>query len=571
MSANYNVRSERLELLIVGRVLLTIGVASLTVGAAITAALFDNIGAGTRTIIGLVVAALMVGAGELLSRRSEKNFVFWLSTNLMSAGYALAYFFIYALHYVPGLQVFDTPYACWLLGPALAGIATFHGARNRTMRCVTPVFTLLVTGHASFHVLTSLAVVTVFGVTIKVAALGCFFGMLWCASLSAVYKRLELRYQWPGNSVGEAADWLFNRVAHEVYFIAAALNAMALPLFLADWASAPLWWALEAPLLLALSWRGANYFKHGVVGLIWVAAVVTLVHHALFAGVTLAVLVSVPVAGIAMGLAYRFLKSEMAQGLKVNGYCLYVYGAVAVAFLVPYVQCGNIWDAMPFWMIEALVVCGLGLGLRDRVVHDTGYWAALGSLVLFFWQWSTWSWGLVVPVVLCAYALSVAYSFIRHKGGWTQTEFLPKDIFGWTHTVTAQRAANLENLWSWVGTVALLAATLLLRASSEAVLWWSVVALALVALSVVARSERYRYQGLLAFALAFGKLVFWDLCGSSIGFTSEAAFTLYRAVEFFTFGASAFLASGLCFREEARLEALEQANTEGGGNDEPKN
>lgn len=48
--------------------------------AAITATLFDNIGAVQRTVAGLLVAALMIGIGEPLSRRPDRQFRYWLST-----------------------------------------------------------------------------------------------------------------------------------------------------------------------------------------------------------------------------------------------------------------------------------------------------------------------------------------------------------------------------------------------------------------------------------------------------------------------------------------------------------
>lgn len=567
-NAQFDNRGQRLELLIVGRVLLTIGVASLTVGAAIAAALLEGVSPAMRTILGLAVAATMVAGGEMLSRRSQKNLVFWLSTNLMSAGYFLAYFFIYSLYYVPGLHVVETPYLCWILGPVLAGIATWHGSQNRAMRWVTPVFTMLVTGHALFQALSSTLVVHPFGFEVKVAALGCFFGMLWCAGLSAVYKRFQLRYNWPGTGVEEAADYLFNRVAHELYFIAAALNAMALPLFLADFAQAPLWWSVEAPILLGLLWRldvlshrgqenvtGSNvdFVKHAVVGAIWAAAALMLLSNA-YRGlpISLAIQLSVPISGLVVGLGYRLLKTTWVSALKVAGYCAYLYLGLVVALVVPYLQFGNVWDAMPFWMVQSLVICGLGLALRDRLVHQGGFVVGALSLVLFGLQFRTWDWWLVGPVVACSYALSVAYAVLSTKEAWRKaTDFLP---FGYTETVSQKNAEFLETVWSWVGCLTLLGASFLLLNQANTTLWWSGEALLMVTLGFIVSKSGFRYQGLLALGLAAGKLGY-DLVGGFHGWHPEDAFTMFRALQFTVFGASSFLASLLYFREEARLEA----------------
>jgi hypothetical protein len=232
-------------------------------------------------------------------------------------------------------------------------------------------------------------------------------------------------------------------------------------------------------------------------------------------------------------------------------------------------------------MIEALVISGLGIKLRDRVVHDVGSYAAFGSLVLFALQFNTWTWWLVGPVVACAYGLSVAYALISKKGGLAQSGFLPEEVFGWKWTVTASRASSLDLLWSWVGAGTLLAGSLILRNAHEAVLWWSAEALLLVALGTFIRSQRYRYQSYLAVALAGGKLAFFDLCGGPLGLTAgAAAFTLYRGVEFLVFGSTNVLSSWLLHREADRL-ALEanasdkpsspDSTTGGGKNDEDDN
>jgi hypothetical protein len=554
--------SQQAELKIVGRVLNTLGVVFLSICVALSAALYEDLSSFVRTAVGLAIAAGMVVGGQALSRRRESNW--WFPTTLMSAGYALAYFFAYSTYYVPNLRMLDSPYLTWGLGLALGAIGTWHGSTNKQLRWFTSCFTLMVTGHATFHALSSAAVISVGGLSVQVAAVACFVGMIWCAALSSVYKRFELRYNWPGANTEEAANWLLHRVLHEAYFVFAALNAMALPLFLSSFEQAPIWWSVQAPILLAISWRSGNYFKHGVVGAIWAAAVVTLIGTALRHNINLAVLVAVPVSGLSIGLAYRFVKSAWAQNLKVAGYCGYLYAAIAVAIVAPYLHAGNVWDAMPYWMIQSLVLCGLGLALRDRIVHNAGCIAGAAALVLFGIQFNTWNWGLVVPVVVASYSLSVAYSRIRRAGGWKENDFLP---FGVEQTVSAEGAEKLENLWSWVGCLTLFASSFLLLNESATVVCWAVEALTLVVLGFIAQKMGFRLQGLLAYGLAAFKLCVYDLSGGFHGWFPAEAITLHQAIDFGVLGASTLIASFLYFREEAKLEALANKPTDTTGGD----
>lgn len=550
-----SIGSQQTELKVVGRVLNTLGVVFLSICVALFAALFEDISALVRTTGGIVVAAAMVFGGHVLSRRKDANW--WFPTTLMSAGYALAYFFSYSTYYVPNLRMLDAPYLTWVLGLTLGAIGTWHGSTNKQLRWFTSCFTLVVTGHALFQALSSTVVLCVAGLSVQVAALGCFAGMLWCAGLSSVYKRYELKYTYPGNDFEEGANWLLHRVLHEAYFVFAALNAMALPLFLSSFEQAPIWWSIQAPILLAISWRSGNFFKHGVVGAIWAAAVVTLIGSALRHNINLGVLLAVPVSGISIGLAYRLVASNWAKNLKVAGYCGYLYAAIAVALVAPYLQVGNVLDTMPYWMIQSLVLCGLGLALRDRIVHNAGCVAGAVALLLFGVKFNTWTWGLVVPVVIASYALSVAYSRIRRAGGWKETDFLP---FGVEQTVSAQTAERLENIWSWVGCLTLFASSLLLLDRSATVVCWAVEALSLVTLGFIAQKLGFRLQGLLAYGLAALKLCVWDLSGGFQGWFPAEAVTLRQALDFGVLGASTLIASFLYFREEAKLEAAAKAS-----------
>lgn len=549
-----------LELKIVGRVLNTTGVVFLAIAVALAAAVYENIPAFSRTAIGLVVAALMVVAGEVFSRRMRTS---WFPTTMMSSGYALAYFFIYATYYVPGLHVLSEPYACWTLGPALALAGTWHGTQNRSMRWFASAFTLAVTGHALFHSMTSTSVVSMGDMTIKVAAVACFAGMLWCAALSALYKRIELRYKSDSQSQEERLDWLGNRVAHELYFALSAANAMALPLFLSSFSEAPIWWALQAPILLAISWRSGNLIKNLMVAVMWGAAALTMLSSAMVHPIDLPAFFAVCASALAMGSAYRFLKSTLSNNVKIAGYCVYLYSAATVAVIAAYLQFGSA-NATEFWLIEAVALCALGMALRDRILHAAGCIAAFVGVALFAMHYQTWTWMTVASMVAAAYALSVGYAFIVGKGGWKQAEFLAP--FSTSDTVSVLAATRLELFWSFVGFVTLFVAPLQLAQQHQAVNLWAVQSLVLIIVGFALPKLSYRLQGLLALALAACKLVVWDLSSGMAVWPDVSALTLFRSMEFGIVGASALISSFLYFnRERALTRANQSGGTTGGG------
>ncbi len=557
--------AEHREIRTVGRIYSTGGVVFLSIMVALGAALYEDVSAVLRTAVGLAIAASMVLGGQLLSRR--RNAEQWFPVTTVTVGYALAYFFCYSTFYVPGLQTLETPYTAWVLGLTLGLIGTLHGSINKNLRWIGSGITLLATGHATFHALSSQQVVSIAGMHVQVAALGCFVGMLWCASLSWVNNRLALRQ-----------NWWWNYVQHEAYFVFAALNAMALPLFLSSFEQAPIWWSVEAPILLSMIWLMersheeertgwlwlAKYFKHGTVALIWAAAVISLLGNAAKHPVELAVLLSVPLSGLAIGLAYRSrFTANWLKELRVGGYCLYLYVGIAVALLAPYIEFGNVWDAMPYWMIEALVLCGLGLLLRDFFVHLAGTLAALGALALFGLKFNTWTWDLVGPVVACSYALSVAYNQLGKRPQWRKhTNFLPFDV---PETVSADAAEKLETLWSWVGGLTLFVASYVLVNHANTVIYWSLEAFVLVVLGFLAQKIGFRLQALLGFTAAAGKLVIWDVSGGSLGLHAAEPVTLYHAFQFGVLGASMLAASFLYFREEARRKLLDAQRRDGSG------
>lgn len=552
-----------LELKIIGRVLNTTGVVFLAIAVALAAAVYDNIPAFERTAFGLVIAALMVVVGEVLSRRLQNS---WFPTTMMSSGYSLAYFFVYATYYVAGLQVFSEPYLCWTLGPALGLIGTWHGTRNKSMRWFANAFTLTVTGHALFQAISSGGVVTLADMTVKVAAIGCLAGMAWCAALSALYKRFELRQSYDSAANWEEKlDWIVNRGAHELYFALSAANAMALPLFLSSFSDAPLWWALQAPILLAISWRSGNFIKHALVAMMWGASAVTLLSNALGQSLDVPAFLAVLASAAAMGNAYRFVRSPLASGSKVSGYCFYMYAGMGIALVSPYLQFG-FTDSMYYWLFEAMVLCGLGMALRDRILHAAGCIAAFVGILLFGMHYNTWTWQVVVPMVAASYALSVGYSHIIKKGGWAQSDFL--SAFTTKQAVDVITAGRLEIFWSAVGFITLVVAPVQLIGIQSATNWWAVQSLILIILGFAINKFSYRTQGLLAITAAACKLVVWDVSGGQAEWPAVAALTLDRSLEFAIVGGSALISSFLYFHRERALYGRqhESGSGTGGGN-----
>lgn len=552
-----------LELKIIGRVLNTTGVVFLAIAVALAAAVYDNIPAFERTAFGLVFATLMVVLGEVFARRTQNS---WFPTTMMASGYSLAYFFVYATYYVPGLQVFSDPYLCWTLGPALGLIGTWHGTRNKSMRWFASAFTLTVTGHALFHAISNSGIVTLGDVTLKVAAIGCLAGMAWCAALSALYKRFELRYSYDNAANWEEKlDWMVNRGAHELYFALSAANAMALPLFLSNFSDAPLWWALQAPILLAISWRSGNFIKHSLVALMWGASAMTLLSNAMSHSLAVPAFMAVLASAAAMGNAYRFMRSALADNAKVTGYCFYMYAGVGVALISPFLQFGFV-DSMYYWLFEAMLLCGLGMALRDRILHLSGCIAALVGICLFGMHYNTWTWSVVVPMVAASYALSVGYGYIVKRGGWAQADFL--SVFSSRQAVDVITAQRLEIFWSAVGFITLVAAPLQLIGMQGATTWWAVQSLILIILGFAVKKTSYRTQGILAIMAAAGKLVVWDLSGGLVAWPAVAALTLHRSFEFAMVGGSALISSFIYFQRERAISRGAQPGTggTGGGN-----
>ena len=491
---------ELLRTQIAGRTLNTSGVALLSCALALfTATQFHAL---ERTLIGLASAATMLLVGELFTRRGSQAWSF--GTSLVAAGYLLAAFITQATFYVPGLETFASPCACWVAQLLLGAIATVHLSRNSVLRYFALPFTLLLTGNVLAHTLSSTELVDVAGWSFKLSSLASVFGMLWFAGLSALYTRLQDHAE--KNATGDGACVLY-RVGNELYFVLAALNALALPQFLSSPEYAPLWWALETPVLLAICWRSKSFVKHALVMGIWgVAAVMLLINKMELSPF---VRMALPVSGLVMALSYRYLQSSWAKWQKLTGYAVYLYGSAAVALLVPFLQLGAV-DGLTYFLAESALLVGLALAMRDRLLHKVGIVVGALSLAVFASQFQHWSIPLVASVVTVSYGISLWYGHYTGKDGLAQSEFalVPGP------TMSAGEARYLEYGTGIAGYLSLLSGSYLLFSNPVNTMLWGVEAFSLIAFGFLSKKVGHRFSGLIAMGIASAKLTIFDLSGA---------------------------------------------------------
>jgi hypothetical protein len=219
---------------------------------------------------------------------------------------------------------------------------------------------------------------------------------------------------------------------------------------------------------------------------------------------------AVPLSGFAMACAYRFLKSSWAQWQKVTGYALYMYGAVAVALAVPALQLGVV-EVLPYFLAEAGLLVALSLALSDRVIQRVATLAGIAALGLFAARWQTWNIPLAASVAAGCYATSLLYGWVKKKGGWAKSEFVP--VPG-TQTLSAQEAGWLEIGAAVAGYFTLLGASFLLFPNPMNTIAWGVEAFSLIAFGFLTNKVGHRFSGLVTMAIASAKLTIFDLSGA---------------------------------------------------------
>ncbi len=488
-----------------GRTLNTIGVAMLAFAVA-SFMCGTDMPAMTRLAGGFSIAALAAVAGQMLLRFGAQGN--WLGSMLIGCGYGLSYFFASTTFDTTGLSSMESPYWSWTLALLTAGAACVQTNKNRILYLPGMIFTLGASAEVLFAALNSQDSMHVAGTPVSVSALASVLGMLWWSALSAIYKHFEKR-EAAGAEVSKVQK-LTNRVGHELCFILAAINALALPAYCASMESAPLWWSLEVPVLLAICFRSGDFFKHILVMGIWVTSGALL----FVTGPTklsLAISMAVPLSGTLIALAYRFvqLQSNWPAWKKCTSYCVYLYGSTAIALALLAVHLG-ITEALQYWLVASGAVLALALGLRDRGLQAIGVVVACGALFIFGAQWQTWNNQLAITVIAGCYAFSLTYRHIKNKGGVAMS---PLSLFAGTQMLSEKEAGILEVGASIFGYATLIAASYLLIESPINTIAWGIEAFVLIAFGFLTARRGHRFSGLVTLFLASGKLAIFDLSG----------------------------------------------------------
>lgn len=502
---------------IVGRTLNSIGVLFLAVCVAIAASAGLPDAAFSRTTVGLLAAGMLIAAGDLCSRRGGSQW-FCFGTSLTGGGYLIALWFARATFYVSELPGrLDMPYLDWLLELSIVALATVHASRNRVLRWVALPATMAVSLNIFWLALHSTEVVSVsaLNLNLKVTALGSMIGLVWWLGLSFMYRRLGDAIDVSTAKVAELEGTikLAYRIAHEACFVAAGITAVILPHFWTTAEYAPLWWSLEMPLLLVVCWRSNSFIKHTLLMAIWsLSAVLLLINNQL--ELSALVRMAVPVSGLAMALTYRLIPgSNWPLRQKAIGYSVYLYASTGVALLVPVLQLG-IWEAMPYWLLQSMVIFGLALRLEDRGLQRIGFLTGAVSLVLFGAHWQEWTGWLTIVVTVFCYAASVMYGWVHEhkKDGWPKSKYC---LIPGAFTLSNREAYYMERLTALAGYATLIAGAILLLGHPYNTICWGVSGLVLIGFGFLTNRVWHRVGGLVALTLASGKLTIIDLSGAS--------------------------------------------------------
>lgn len=501
------------RLKIEGRLLNTMGIASMAFSLAVVTCV--SLSVLTRTSVGLGLAALMIAGGDLISRRAGSR-GWWTGTSLMGTGYALAAFFAQASFYINGVAGLETAYPCWILELLLGAVVTVHAQRNGALRWVCVPFTACLTANVLYFALTSPQRLSFGSFAFDVPAVASIVGMLYLAGLSALYRKVESSC----TARTDAAPQLLFRIAHETCFFLAAALALFVPKFCHAGEYAPFWWAAETPVLLAVCWRSNNLVKHALVLGIWaLSAVLVLVPKLELNAIAC---MSVPLSGVAMALTYRFIPSSWPRWQQVSAYAGYLYASAGIAIAVPLLRVGVI-ETVPFFLVEAGLLLGAALALRDRPLHLLGLVAGAGSVALFGSQWREW--GYVMPLVVVAgcYALSITYGRFK-RDGLAASDFMPLRT-NWM--ISPREARWLERAVGFVGYVTLIAATYLLLEAPFNTIAMAVEALVLIGFGFAVDKVGHRFSGVVTIFLACGKLWILDLSGAEAGVRTAVGFAVF--------------------------------------------
>jgi hypothetical protein len=135
-----------------------IGVASLVIGLALLLTMsFLHFGPVLKLIIGFILSALLIAAGEVVIRKSEYQ---WYGQGLIGGGWSLAFFAAYAGHHLEAVRVIASPAVDVFLLLLIAGGSMLHAAKRRSqtiavLSCLLGFITISLTPVGVFSALAS--------------------------------------------------------------------------------------------------------------------------------------------------------------------------------------------------------------------------------------------------------------------------------------------------------------------------------------------------------------------------------------------------------------------------------
>lgn len=455
-----------------------------------------------RTGIGLSVALAMIFAGSYASSGTQTARREFSLSSVSLCGYLLAAFFAQASYYVAGLEHFEFPYFAWICQLGLALLAAVQTRKHKLAYIGMPYSLALAANAILAGLASSNEMLNIGPLSLSVSSITSLLAVAYLAAMSAIYK-------WNESAVSGFKSVAF-RVCHESYFVLTACMALALPKYFGSMEYAPLWWAIETPLLLAICWASRSFVKHALIMGIWVLSAVILL-SANQNELTPLTRMALPCSGLVCALCYRFLKSSWEKWQKLSGYSVYLYGALVVSALVPALQLG-VKEALPYFLVEAGLFSLLALALSDRLLQQIAALSSAAVLLLFASQWQEWSLPLVASVAAGCYGMNLLYGFVHKKGGRRKSEFslLPAEF-----SLSAKEAKILEYGAGIAGYSLLISGSYLLFANPFNTMLWGAEAFILIAYGFLTKKVGHRFSGLVAMAIACAKLTIFDLSGAA--------------------------------------------------------
>lgn len=414
------------EYKIMARLFSVVGIAVIAIYLALTVVTsWGGWTSESRLSLGCATTIGALALGHLLRRTR----VSWLGICFTTAGYALGYFFSFAAHYIDGLNVLSDPVHSWLAMLAVALALTLHGIAHRMLSWFAVPATLLMGGLVTYLSLAHPGSLVIGSYSIEMSVAGSIGGLLWSALMTLIYRTQCRRYQTRQNEETQALYWVY-RIAHELYFVTAALSAMALVFFCKLPANMPFVWALEGLFLLVLTWKEGSNFKVSVVAAMQGAATVLLFSmlnpNNFFGAPSTLSMLGVPCILLLVSALSRLVCTERWTGLHHQSAVLMhrLYGVAGLAtgtFFAFWVF--HAWGAVPILLCAYAVLVLVSLAFGDILAHRLSYAYFLLTVAVYAFCYGSWNWPMLIALVAVFFAASALYWRVFALGGWKQSDW----------------------------------------------------------------------------------------------------------------------------------------------------